>query len=360
MGSTVTCQKAAAAFRSPAGMPIYVLFESTYTKNVLPHVPSWECCCVGDIEEALKRIFGYAADCEGGMLQTRRGLTTPEAYIAGWLRCLAAPAAMPDRAVSLSGGASRLDTIRPDRIADAAALLASHGLAEASRTLQEGSKAELRLHRDAEAVAALCGAGLAASYRLIDVTRPPNGPGCAPGLDYAPARSRQTSPAPPALLKLDGDNLLVQAEDGAWRLAGWAYDLIRRHVGGAWKGELAAPGQYRTAIPALRRAAQAAPPVPARTHALVHGVEGMDKPTLRAWADIAGQHEAAATPDGWRLAATPALVSSLVHTLDRKHVSWLVPSLDAPPQPRRDEPALAPQRQWTFPTGATGDATGPT
>lgn len=334
MGSTVTCQKAAAAFRSPAGTPIYVLFESAYEKNVLPHVPHWECCCIGSVEDALRRIFGYAADCEGGMLQTRRGPTSPEAYIAGWLRCLAAPAAMPDQAVALSSGTSFLHAIRPDRMADAAALLASRGLAEASRALQGDGKAELRLHRDAEAVAALCGARLAAPYRLIDMARPPDGAGCALDLRYAPARSGRTSPAPPALLRLDGDNLLAQAGDGAWRLAGWDHELIGRHVEDAWTGELAAPSGYRTSIAALRHAARAAPPVPAGTQALVHGVGEMDKRTLRAWARIAEQHEAAATPDGWRLAATPALVSCLVHNLDRKHVSWLVPSLDAPPQAR--------------------------
>lgn len=342
MGSTVTCQKAAAAFRSPAGTPTYVLFESSYSKNVRPHTPRWACYHVGGIEGALKRIFGYAADCEGGLLQTQRGVTSPEAYIADWLRCLAAPAAMPDRAVSLQGGASCLDAISPDRIADTAALLASHGLAEASRTLQAGGKAELRLHRDAEAVAALCGNGLAMPYDLIRMTWPPGGPACEPSLRYVPARAARTGPTPPTLLRLDDNNLLMRVGDGTWQLAGWAYDLIGRHVRAAWQDELAAPGQYRTSIAALRHATRTAPPVPAGTQALVHGVEGMDRRTLRAWAGITERHAATATAAGWRLEVTAALVGSLVHNLDRKHVSWLVPPLDAPPQPRPalvDEPA---------------------
>jgi len=70
--------------------------ESTYSKNVRPHTPSWECCYVGGIEGALKRIFSYAADCEGGLLQTPRGTTSPETYIRSWLRHLAAPVEMPD------------------------------------------------------------------------------------------------------------------------------------------------------------------------------------------------------------------------------------------------------------------------
>lgn len=342
MGSTVTCQKAAAAFRSPAGTPAYVLFESTYSKNVTPHTPRWACYHVGGIEGALGRIFSHAADCEGGTLQTRRGATSPEAYIADWLRCLAAPAAMPDRLVSLSGGASYLDAIGPDRIADAAALLMSHGLAEASRTLESGGTAELRLHRDTEAVAALCASGLAAPYDLIRMTWPPDDPTCDPGLGYAPARAGRTSPTQQVLLRLDGNNLLVQAGDGTWKLAGWAYELVGHHVREAWRGELAVPGQYRTSIAALRHAAQSAQPVPVETQALVHGVEGMDGRTQRAWTAIKNRHEAMATAAGWQLAATPELVGSLVHNLPRKHLSWLVPSVGAPPQARlalMDEPS---------------------
>ena len=334
MGSTVTCQKAAAAFRSPAGTPIYVLFESSYSKNVRPHTPCWACYHVGGIEGALKRIFGYAADCEGGLLQTRRGVTSPEAYVADWLRRLAAPAAMPDRAVSLQGGASCLDAISPDRIADAAALLASHGLAEASRTLQGGGKAELRLHRDAKAVAALCGNGLAVPYDLIRTMWPPGGPACEPSLRYVPARAARTGSTPPALLRLDDNNLLIQAGDGTWQLAGWAYDLIGRHVRTAWRDELAAPGQYRTSIAALRHAARAAPTVPAGTQVLVHGVEEMSKRTRWAWTRIAEHHEPTATPVGWQMPVTPALAGSLICNLEQKHLSWLVPSLDAPPQAR--------------------------
>ena len=331
MGATVTCQKAVAAFKSPGGIPIYVLFESTYEKNVTPHTPSWGCCWVGRIEGALKRIFGYAADCEGGMLQTRRGVTTPESYITDWMRSLGAPGAMPDQSVRLLCGASYLDAISSERIVDAAALLASHGLAEASRTLQEGGKAELRLHRHAEAIADLCGAGLASSFRLIDMVRPPDGPTCDPDLGYAPARAGRTGPTPPVLLRLD-DNLLMQAGDGTWHLAGWAYDLVGRHVREAWQGELAAPGGYRTSIAALRHAARTAPPVPAGTQVLVHGVEGMDKRTRWAWARIAERQEVTATAAGWQLAVTPALAGSLICNLDRKHLSWLVPSLDAAPQ----------------------------
>ena len=332
MGATVTCQKAVAAFKLPGGIPIYVLFESTYEKNVTPHTPSWGCCWVGRIEGALKRIFGYAADCEGGLLQTRRGATTPEGYITDWLRCLAAPATMPDQAVRILCGASYLDTISPDRIAGAAALLTSHGLAEESRTLQEGGNAELRLHRDAEAIAALCGAGLASSFRLLDMVRPPDGPACDPRLGYAPARAGRVETTVPTLLKLGDNDLLVQAADGTWDVAGWVYDLVGRHVREAWQRELAAPGEYRTSIAALRHAARSAPSVPTGTQVLIHGLEEMSKRTRWAWTRIAERHEPTATPAGWQIPVTPALASSLICNLEQKHLSWLVPSQDAPPR----------------------------
>jgi len=332
MGATVTCQKAAAAFRSPAGIPVYVLFESTYEKNCIPHMPRWACHHIGSIEGALKRIFSYAADCEGGMLQTRRGATSPEAYIADWLRCLAAPADMPDRAVRLTAGPSYLETIRPDQVMQAAALLASYGLSEAAGSLEKGGKPELRLHRDTEAIVSLYGAGLAAPWRLIEMTPPPSGPAFGGGLGYAPKRGCRTDTPPPPLLKLDDYNFLMQAGDDTWHLAGWAYTIIGCHVRDAWEAELAAPGQYRNSVAALRRATRTAPPLPDGTQALVHGVDAMDKGTSQDWVGITQHHEATATPAGWTLAATPALVGSLVHSLGRKHLSWLVPSLDAPPQ----------------------------
>ena len=246
---------------------------------------------------------------------------------------------MPDRAVSLLVGTSYLDTIKPDQVGQAAALLASHGLAEASHTLLEGGKPELRLHRDAGAVVALCSTGLAAPWRLTDVTWPPGGPACDPGLRYAPARAVRTGPAPPALLKLDNHNLLALAEDGTWHLAGWACTIVGSHVRDAWKAELAAPGGHRTTIAGLRHATRTAPPVPAGMQ--VHGVEAMDPRTRRAWDGILMHYGATATSAGWHLAVTPALAGSLIYNLDQKHLSWLVPSLDAPPHPRL-APADAP------------------
>ncbi len=126
----------------------------------------------------------------------------------------------------------------------------------------------------------------------------------------------------------------MQAGDGAWHLAGWVHEIVGRHVRDAWRDELAAPGGYRTSIAALRHVARTAPSVPAGTKVLVHGVEEMDQRTRRAWAGIAEHYAATATAAGWHLAVTPALAGILICNLDRKHLSWLVPPLDAPEQAR--------------------------
>ncbi len=304
MGTTVTCQKAAAAFRSPAGAPMYVLFESTYSKNVRPHTPSWECFYIGRIEGAMKRIFGYAADCEGGMLQTPRGMTRPEAYIRSWLHHLAAPAEMHDVEISLTSGTRYLDAVSPDRLADAAALLALHGLAEASLALQAGGSAELRLHRDANAIAALCDAGVVSPHRLLQIHWPLGRHPCEPRLGYAPVTASRTCPTLPALLKVDDNGYLAQGPDGAWHYDGWAYEIVRRHVREAWADELAAPGQYRTCIAAFRQAVQGAPAIPAGTQVLVHGVEEMDKRTQRAWTAIRPHYQATPVASGWQMTVT--------------------------------------------------------
>lgn len=325
MGATVTCQKAAAAFWSPSGTPIHVLFESTYEKNVRPHTPSWSCCHIGPIRGALRRVFGYASDCEGGMLQTPRGRTSPEAYIKRWLGHLAAPAAMPDLAVSLSCGDACSHAVRPGMLADTVALLAGHGLAEASRTLQAGGTAELRLHRDADAIADLCDARLVSPHRLVAAAWVPSQPADDPGLGYAPAPIARALPAPPAMLKLGPYEHLVQAGDSAWKRAGWAYTILGRHVGQAWEAELAAPGQYRRSISALRRAVKAAPQVPPGTQVLVHSGDAMDPRTQRAWAAITAHHQPEAVEAGWLLPATPDVASSLICNLGEEHLTWLVP-----------------------------------
>ena len=41
MGSTVSTNKLAAAFKTNSGKTMYVLFEETYESNCYPRTPSW-------------------------------------------------------------------------------------------------------------------------------------------------------------------------------------------------------------------------------------------------------------------------------------------------------------------------------
>lgn len=101
MGATITCNKKVGAFRADDERVLYALFEETYEKNCYPHTPKWSCVAFGAYEEVLEFVFLAAQAAEGGMLQTRRGHTTPEAYIRSWMTAFKSPHALCDVVVRL-------------------------------------------------------------------------------------------------------------------------------------------------------------------------------------------------------------------------------------------------------------------
>src|SRR5262249_51474603 len=94
MGATVTCAKKVCAMTTNAGVNLYLLVESIYEKNLHPHRPTWCAIAFGTIADVMRGIFLHGSSCEGGMLQTPHGHITPEGYIDGWLKELAAPRAL--------------------------------------------------------------------------------------------------------------------------------------------------------------------------------------------------------------------------------------------------------------------------
>lgn len=98
MGATVITNKAAGVLVHN-GETIYVLFEQTYEKNVYPHTPRWSAWRSGTIDQIIHLIYRSAAACEGGMLQAKSGWITPESYIRGWEKKLAAPLAIAEHKV---------------------------------------------------------------------------------------------------------------------------------------------------------------------------------------------------------------------------------------------------------------------
>ena len=84
MGSTVSTNKLAAAFKTTSGKTMYVLFEETYESNCYPRTPRWGCLMMGEIANTMRGIFRSAGSCEGGMLKGAGGRDiSPEGYIQG-------------------------------------------------------------------------------------------------------------------------------------------------------------------------------------------------------------------------------------------------------------------------------------
>lgn len=98
MGATVITNKAAGVLVHN-GETIYVLFEETYEKNVYPHTPRWSAWRSGTLDQIIHLIYRSAAACEDGMLQAKSGWITPESYLGGWGKKLAAPLAIDEHKV---------------------------------------------------------------------------------------------------------------------------------------------------------------------------------------------------------------------------------------------------------------------
>ena len=89
MGATVTTGKRAHAFLSNEGVPIFILEEETYEKNVTPHRPRFNVVAFGTYDDVMRHVFRYASATEGGMLQARSGWIGSEGYIKGWRSAIA-------------------------------------------------------------------------------------------------------------------------------------------------------------------------------------------------------------------------------------------------------------------------------
>lgn len=270
MGATVTVAKRVAAFKTADGTPIYVLFESTYEKNVCPHTPHWWCCGAGTIEEVMERIFLAAASCEGGSLQGVSGHIKPEGYIAGWLKELEAPVQMPNLTNTLAFG-TRLGSTIPERdFYDRRSLrdlvlndLRADGFADIAKAIDEGGYTA-NLHDDFDVLRSIyirhkdeIGIG-----RFIKMPgQVEYHPVPAPELAYQPVEKKHVPFEPPEVLNLGfQDRLLVKQADGSYRCARHSCDVVSDFVSGYWTLELQYPGTFRKALRKLREAIKEATP----------------------------------------------------------------------------------------------------
>lgn len=268
MGATISTGKQAFAFTATdSGETIYVLYEQTYEKNVYPHTPRWSCVSIGPIATVLRRIFGMAASCVGGDLQVRRGRSAPEQYIADWLKQLATPLQQEDQAVQIGIATGWNKSIPADDATRVLEHLVANGRSELAGDLKAGKCFLGTLHADSKLVTCIYGDGPLSPWRIITtmhIGAPRQDLGYRPALRSTAATSRI-----PAFLKIDGDNRLVQQDDGSWRCGGWEYQIVGQFVAGLWRSELTNPGSYHRTIREFRDAIQSAPVVPAGTMAIV-------------------------------------------------------------------------------------------
>lgn len=271
MGATVSVAKRVAAFKSTQGVPIYVLFESTYEKNCYPHTPHWWCYAAGTIDEVMERIFAAGAACEGGSLQGVSGCIKPESYIAGWIEALKEPVAMPNVSNTLAFG-SRLGCTIPERdFYDKESLrdlvlndLRDDGFADIAKAIEEGGYTA-SLHDDFDVLRSIytrhrseIGIG-----RFIKMpSQVEYSPVAAPELAYQPVEKKMASFQPPELLNLGfQERMLVKQADGSYHCARHSCDMVNDFVSRYWAFELQYPGSFRKTMRKLREAIKAAKPV---------------------------------------------------------------------------------------------------
>lgn len=153
MGATVSVSRRAAAFRHN-GKTWYALLESTYSQNCYPHTPEESCIGFGDARQAIKWVLILAAETCGGMLRGTHGAFTVAGYIQSWIAALKKPCYLHDRTITLEVGAA-FWCIGSEKVPEVLETLRRCGCEQAAKDLEGTGKAQLNLHQDASAIAAL-------------------------------------------------------------------------------------------------------------------------------------------------------------------------------------------------------------
>ncbi len=241
------------------GNTVYALWSESYDKNTIPRTPRWLCMHIGDAESTVKRIFASASDCEGGALQGKSGLITPESHIRRWLRELANP-------VRMEGSAQLRETYYMERetLQRLKNTLQQHDLLNA---FEQQKFLDLDMKKDDKLIHELLHRCKVDPWNLF--RKPPSRIATAPEMGYAPVKAKSCSVEIPKMFKLgQGRNepdILVRKPDGEWRNAGWSYSTIGAFINRYWETELAYPGHYASSIGGFREACQNAPKAPLGT-----------------------------------------------------------------------------------------------
>jgi len=247
MGATVVTGKAVAAFPHPiTGEVIYVVYEETFEKNCYPHTPSWGPRAIGTFEQVMKVIFGSAAACEGGMLQTRSGNTKPELYLKSWRLSFNEPFRMADQEIKLKlGGESLYASIPTNHIETALAALERIGRQDIAEALKAGETVTVSLLKETDVVTTLYGVGTGLS--LWKVIRGKWGCLYADENLAPPIAKRNVAMPNVVAYAVDKENVVVSMDGGPLKHMGWRYSAV-----GQYTREVAYPIEMQSSFSAYR------------------------------------------------------------------------------------------------------------
>lgn len=271
MGSTVSTNKLAAAFKTTSGKTMYVLFEETYESNCYPRTPHWGCLMIGEIANTMRGIFRSASSCEGGMLQGTGGRRiTPEGYLQGWLKELANPVMLRDQTFELLVGDSLYSTVPKSEFDKIKERMTANGFEAEAAQLESGEKLTVSLYEHGELLASIYDGNVGA-WRIIQGFHAPVYGLRNPELGYAPAKAKTFELETHECMRLfkHREDVAVKDQNGDWRNRGWAYSIIGNYVRELWQSELREPGSYRARIKNLRNAIESAPIMPSDAVAVI-------------------------------------------------------------------------------------------
>ena len=271
MGSTVSTNKLAAAFKITSGKTMYVLFEETYESNCYPRTPRWSCVLLGEIANIMRGIFRAAGSCEGGMLQGAGGRRiSPEGYIQGWLKELANPVSFKDQIIELAIGENLYATVPKSEFDITKARMTANGFEAEAAKLENGEKLSVSLHEHGELLASIYD-GTIGAWRIIESYNAPIYGLRNAELGYTPQKAKSFAIETHECMRLfkHREDVAVKDQNGDWRNRGWAYSIIGNFVRDLWQAELSEPGSYRARIKNLRNAIETAPIMPTDAVAVI-------------------------------------------------------------------------------------------
>jgi hypothetical protein len=329
MGATVTCAKHVCALQTASDEILYVLFEQTYEKNVHPHIPHWSATGFGAIADVMDRIFYHASACEGGMLQARHGRITPEGYIDGWLKELAAPRELTYTSIAINPrDIEEVWNKERDLVAETCAFLSDAGHAARAEPLRCGNTVTFDLVQDGLIAARLINALRLPAWKFF--TTPFGFAELAPcaALAYAPAKGKPHAVAIPEFRRLDEDRVLRLKQPGRWEYVGWRYRVVGDLIQTLADAELAAPGSHRRCIRQFREAVERAPIVDPATCRIEVAAPGPDaeKRDVDRYDRFVQEHSVTKTATGFTLALDAKTAADVEYNLAAAGVTWIVPN----------------------------------